>query len=94
MLKPGAILVNTARGSLIDEAALIDALEDGRLHSAGLDVFANEPRLTPRMLALKNVFLTPHVASATQETRSAMGHRALDNITAALAGELPTDAVA
>jgi len=93
MLKPGVILINTARGSLVDEEALIEALEEGRLHSAGLDVFANEPRLAPRMLALKNVFLTPHIASATQETRSAMGHRALDNIAARLAGELPADTV-
>ncbi len=83
-LRPGAIVINTARGSLVDEAAL---------HSAGLDVFANEPALNPRLLALKNVFLTPHVASATHETRSAMGHRALDNIEAVLAGRTPADAV-
>jgi hydroxypyruvate reductase len=92
-LRPGAILINTARGSLVDETALIEALESGRLHSAGLDVFANEPTLNPRLLRLKNVFLTPHVGSATQETRSAMGHRALDNIEAILAGRTPADAV-
>jgi hydroxypyruvate reductase len=92
-MRPGAILINTARGSLVDEAAMIEALESGRLHSAGLDVFTNEPQINPRLQRLKNVFLTPHVASATHETRSAMGHRALDNIEAALAGRVPPDAI-
>lgn len=92
-MQRGAVLVNTARGSLVDETALIEALESGRLHSAGLDVFANEPVINPRLLKLDNVFLTPHVGSATHETRSAMGHRALDNIEAVLAGRPPADAV-
>ncbi|ACI52672.1 D-isomer specific 2-hydroxyacid dehydrogenase NAD-binding [Gluconacetobacter diazotrophicus PA1 5] len=85
-LPRGAIFVNAARGSLVDEDALIAALSDGHLAAAGLDVYRNEPHPDPRFLALSNVFLTPHMGSATLETRTGMGMLALDNIDAVLAG--------
>lgn len=85
-MRPGAVFVNTARGSLVDEDALIEALRSGHLAAAGLDVFRREPEFDLRLAALPNVFLTPHVASATVETRDAMGFCALDNIAAVLAG--------
>jgi hydroxypyruvate reductase len=91
LLPAKAVLVNTARGSLVDEDALIQALQSGRLFAAGLDVFKNEPQIDPRFLKLKNVFLTPHTASATLETRNAMGFRALENIRLVVAGDLPRD---
>ena len=93
-LPRGAILVNTARGALVDDDALIAALNDGRLAAAGLDVFNNEPELDPRYLELDNVFLLPHVGSATRETRDAMGFRALENLDAIFAGRTPRDRVA
>lgn len=86
-MKPGAVFVNTARGSLVDEDALIEALRSGRLFAAGLDVYRREPEFDLRLAELPNVFLTPHVASATVETRDAMGMLALDNIAAVLAGK-------
>ncbi|URK19866.1 D-glycerate dehydrogenase [Thalassospira sp. GO-4] len=89
-----AILVNTARGNLVDEDALVDALESGKLFAAGLDVFRNEPGGNQRINALKNVFLLPHIGSATEETRDAMGFRALDNLDAYFAGREPGDRVA
>ncbi len=89
-----AILVNTARGNLVDEDALVDALESGKLFAAGLDVFRNEPGGNQRISALKNVFLLPHIGSATEETRDAMGFRALDNLDAYFAGREPGDRVA
>jgi hydroxypyruvate reductase len=82
LLPKGAVLVNAARGTLVDEDALYDALSSGRLFAAGLDVFRNEPAYDRRFAALPNVFLTPHMGSATIETRAAMGFRALDNIAA------------
>ena len=94
LLPRDAILVNTARGALIDEAALIEALKSGRLFAAGLDVFATEPGGNPALSALENVFLLPHIGSATRETRDAMGFRALDNIDAVFAGREPGDRVA
>lgn len=90
----GAIFVNTARGALVDEAALAAALKSGRLFAAGLDVFQNEPGGNPALAALDNVFLLPHIGSATDETRDAMGFRALDNIDAIFAGRAPGDRVA
>ncbi|MCK8787923.1 D-glycerate dehydrogenase [Roseomonas sp. NAR14] len=93
LLPPGAVFVNTARGSLVDEEALIEALQSGRLFAAGLDVFRKEPDFDTRLAALPNAFLTPHVASATVETRNAMGFRALDNVAAVLAGGAPIDPV-
>jgi lactate dehydrogenase-like 2-hydroxyacid dehydrogenase len=93
LLPAGAVVVNTARGTLIDDAALIDALRRGRLAAAGLDVFENEPQLHPGYLELPNVFLLPHMGSATVETRNAMGFRALDNLDAFFAGKPPRDRV-
>lgn len=92
-LPDGAILVNTARGNLVDEQALIAALTSGKLFAAGLDVFKNEPGGNPEIAALENVFLLPHIGSATQETRDAMGFRALDNLDAFFAGRKPEDIV-
>jgi len=94
LLPRGAILVNTARGALVDDGALIAALRDGHIAAAGLDVFNNEPELDPQYLELENVFLLPHVGSATRETRDAMGFRALENLDAIFAGRAPRDRVA
>ena len=92
-MKPGAILVNSARGDVVDEDALFDALDSGRLAAAGLDVYHNEPALDPRFLTYGNIVLAPHLGSATDGTRAAMGHRAIDNLKAFLAGETPGDIV-
>jgi lactate dehydrogenase-like 2-hydroxyacid dehydrogenase len=93
LLPRGAVFVNAARGSLVDEDALIEALRSGQLFAAGLDVYRREPDFDTRLAELPNVFLTPHVASATVETRNAMGFRALDNVSAVLAGRPPIDPV-
>lgn len=85
-LPAGAVVVNTARGDIIDDEALIEALRSGRLAAAGLDVFAGEPKLHPGYLTLDNVFLLPHIGSATHETRDAMGFCCLDNLDAFFAG--------
>lgn len=82
----GAILVNTARGDMVDDEALIAALRTGRLRAAGLDVFAGEPKLNPAYLDTPNAYLLPHLGSATVETRDRMGFMALDNIDAVLQG--------
>lgn len=85
------VLVNVARGSLVDEPALLDALETGRIAGAALDVFADEPRVPERFFSLPNVVLTPHMASATHETRQAMADLVLANLDAHFAGrEMPT----
>jgi lactate dehydrogenase-like 2-hydroxyacid dehydrogenase len=94
LLPHGAVVVNTARGPIIDDAALIDALRSGKLFAAGLDVYNNEPEIDPAYRDLDNVFLLPHVGSATFETRDAMGFRALDNLDAIVAGNAPGDRVA
>ncbi|KUO57589.1 MAG: D-glycerate dehydrogenase [Alphaproteobacteria bacterium BRH_c36] len=91
LLPDGAILVNTARGALVDEAALIEALQSGKLAAAGLDVFQVEPGGNPALARLENVFMLPHIGSATRETRDAMGFRALDNLDAYFAGKEPRD---
>ncbi len=86
LLRDGATLVNTSRGAVVDEDALVDELVSGRI-SAGLDVFANEPHVPEQLLALPNVVLTPHIASATVETRAAMTRIVVDNILAFTRGE-------
>jgi len=83
-MKPGATLTNIARGGLVDEDALADALQGGRLAAAGLDVFEGEPAVNPRLLDCRNVVLTPHVASASLATRRAMVSLAVDNLVAAM----------
>jgi len=91
LLQDGTTLVNTARGAIVDESALVDELVSGRI-SAGLDVFADEPRVPERLLDLPNVVLTPHIASATVETRAAMTRVLVDNVLAFLRGEpLPNE---
>jgi len=89
-----AILVNTARGDVVDEAALVAALQQGTIAGAGLDVFEAEPAVTPALLAMENVVVLPHLGSATRETRLAMGHRVIDNVAAFFAGKEPPDRVA
>jgi len=93
LLPKGAIVVNVARGDLIDEADLIAALESGHLGGAGLDVFVNEPNFNRRLAEFPNVFLTPHAASATVETRTHIAARALENVARVLKGEGPRDRV-
>ncbi len=88
-MKPTATLTNIARGGIVDDAALIEALGAGRIAAAGLDVFEGEPRLNPGLLALPNVVLTPHIASASERTRRAMADLAADNLIAALTGGEP-----
>jgi lactate dehydrogenase-like 2-hydroxyacid dehydrogenase len=85
LLKPGACLINTARGAIVDEEALIAALREGRIR-AGLDVFSGEPAVAPPLLGLDNVVLTPHIGSATSRTRTAMTRVMVDNILAAESG--------
>jgi lactate dehydrogenase-like 2-hydroxyacid dehydrogenase len=84
---PKGTFVNIARGSVVDEPALIEALKEGRLGSAGLDVFADEPRVPDAFMTLDNVVLQPHVASATHQTRKAMGQLVIDNLAAFFAGK-------
>ncbi len=90
-MKPGAFLINTARGDVVDEAALVDALRDGEIAGAGLDVFEKEPAVTPALIEMENVVLLPHLGSATRETRKAMGMRVVENIEAFFSGETPRD---
>ncbi|MCB1829081.1 MAG: D-glycerate dehydrogenase [Chromatiaceae bacterium] len=91
MLPDGAVVVNTARGAVVDDDALIAALRSGKLFAAGLDVFNDEPNIHPAYRGLQNTFLLPHIGSATVETRDAMGFRALDNLDAIMAGKEPRD---
>jgi glyoxylate reductase len=93
LMKPGATLVNVARGGIVDDAALIEALRANRIGAAGLDVFENEPALNPAFLELSNVVLTPHIASASRTTRLAMANLAADNLIAALEGGQPPNLV-
>jgi glyoxylate reductase len=89
LMKPTAYLVNCARGPIVDEAALAQALRDGTIAGAGLDVFEHEPAIEPALLELENVVLLPHLGSATIETRTAMGVLAAQNVVAVLAGKPP-----
>ncbi len=88
-MKPSAVLVNAARGGIVDDAALVQALKDKRIAAAGLDVFEGEPKFNPGFLELDNVALIPHIGSATVATRMKMNLLAVKNLTAALAGKRP-----
>jgi lactate dehydrogenase-like 2-hydroxyacid dehydrogenase len=90
-MKPGAFLINTARGDVVEEAALIEALRTSQIAGAGLDVFEKEPVISADLMAMENVVLLPHLGSATQETRYAMGMRVVENLEAFFAGDTPRD---
>ncbi len=92
-MRPTAYLINTSRGPVVDEKALFEALRDGIIAGAALDVFENEPKVYPGLEKLQNVILTPHIASATLETRSAMSTMAAENIIAFFEGQTPPNAV-
>ncbi len=92
-MKPSAVLINIARGGVVDDRALVAALRNGQIAAAGLDVFENEPALHPGLLELENVVLTPHIASSTRATRTAMAQLAMTNLRAALAGQVPPSLV-
>jgi glyoxylate reductase len=92
-MKPSAYLINTARGDLIDEEALIAALQDGQIAGAGLDVFAHEPKVDPRLIALPNVITLPHLGSATMEGRAHAGEKVIANIRFWVDGHRPPDQV-
>jgi lactate dehydrogenase-like 2-hydroxyacid dehydrogenase len=94
LLPDGAVVVNAARGTVVDDEALIAALKSGKVAAAGLDVYENEPNIHPGYRELPNTFLMPHIGSATHETRDAMGFRALDNLDAFFAGREPGDRIA
>lgn len=93
MMKPGAYLINTARGDVVDESALIEALETSVIRGAGLDVFEAEPNIPARLRALENVVLLPHLGSATEETRTAMGMKVVENVMAFFEGKAVPDRV-
>lgn len=94
LMKPTAILVNTARGEVVDETALVDALRNKTIAAAGLDVFDGEPDVNPGLVACENAVLLPHLGSATMETREAMGFRVLQNLDDFFQGRCPRDKVA
>jgi gluconate 2-dehydrogenase len=89
LMKPTAVIVNAARGGIIDDAALVEALKDRRIAAAGVDVFEGEPKFNPGFLGLENVALAPHIGSATRATRTAMATLAMKNLTAVLSGKRP-----
>jgi len=93
LMKPTAILINTARGPIVDEKALVKALQAGTIAGAGLDVFENEPAVEPELLAMENVVLLPHIASASLQTRTLMATMASDNIVAHAQGKRPPNIV-
>jgi glyoxylate reductase len=89
LMKPTAFLVNTARGPIVDEQALVEALEDRRIAGAALDVFEREPEVQEALLSMPNVVLTPHLGSAVLEVREALANAVVDNIAAVVAGQRP-----
>src|SRR5690606_294068 len=93
MMKPEAILINASRGPVVDEQALITALQAGQVRAAGLDVFAREPLAESPLFGMPNVVCLPHVGSATRDARTAMAQGALENLVAGLRGERPRDLV-
>ncbi len=93
VMKPGAFLINSARGDVIDQSALIAALETGAIAGAGMDVFEGEPAVPHQLLPMENVVLFPHLGSASRETRVAMGMRVVENLQAFFNGETPRDRV-
>src|SRR5690606_38574208 len=88
-MKRGVIIVNTARGPVIDEGDLVAAIREGIVGGAGLDVYDNEPNINPELVAMENVILTPHIASATWEARNKMGYQAVDAILDVFSGRKP-----
>ena len=88
-MKPTAVLVNTSRGPVVDEAALADSLANGRIFAAGLDVYEEEPKVHPKLLELENAVLAPHIGSGSRETRDRMAVLAAENVVAVLRGEEP-----
>lgn len=92
-MKKGSYLINTARGPIVDEHALVDSLRDGHLAGAALDVFDNEPNIDPELVGMENVILTPHIASATHEARDAMARLAVSGILETLSSKEPTNIV-
>jgi glyoxylate reductase len=93
LMKPTAILINTSRGPVVDETALVSALKEGKIAGAGLDVYEKEPRLSPGLAELENVVLLPHIGSATQDTRNQMAILAAKNAIAMVRGKRPPSIV-
>lgn len=92
-MKQSAFLINTSRGPVVDEAGLVNALQMRQIAGAGIDVYEFEPNISAQLLAMPNVVLTPHIASATYESRTQMAHQAVNNVVAALRGQIPPDMV-
>ena len=93
LMKPTAILINASRGPVVDEKALVQALQEGKIAGAGLDVYEREPEVEPELLQMKNVVLVPHIASASRETRLRMATMAAENLVAGLTGKRPLNLV-
>jgi glyoxylate reductase len=92
-MKKGSFLINTARGQVVDEVALVEALKNSQIAGAALDVFDNEPNISPELIAMPNVILTPHIASATVEVRNKMGEQAVAAILDTFSGTKPQNLV-
>ena len=93
LMKPTAILINASRGPIVDEKALVHALQEGKIAGAGLDVYEREPEVEPELIGMKNVVLAPHIASASRETRLRMATMAAENLVAGLTGKRPPNLV-